>query len=432
MALKFRTPRGTRDILPDEIWKWHFVENRLRDIFRTHSFEEIRTPVFEETELFARGIGQTTDIVQKEMYTFTDKGGKSFTLRPEMTASVMRAFLQHHLGEQRTVQKLYYIAPMFRQERPQAGRLRQFHQYGVEIIGTPEPLADAEVIAVAMEILTSLGVTGLTLKLNSVGCPKCRPRYKRVLQETLRPVLPQLCPDCQKRYETNPLRILDCKRETCRALTAEVPSIEEYLCDDCRTHFTQVKEYLQEAGIEFEADKRLVRGLDYYTRTAFEIVTDQLGAQDAVCGGGRYDLLAAELGEREVPGVGFAAGMERLLAVMDKLNLFPEKPAGLELYLIGLGEEARRWCFRQAQTLRRRGIVCELDYLGRSLKAQMREANKLKARYVVIVGEDELRRGSVVLKEMATGEQQDTPMASLENELVRRLAREPGEGAAKS
>jgi len=423
MALKFRTPRGTRDILPDEVWKWHFVESRLREIFRNYRFEEIRTPVFEETELFARGIGQSTDIVQKEMYTFVDKGGKSFTLRPEMTASVMRAFLQHHLGEQRAVQKLYYLAPMFRQERPQAGRLRQFHQYGVEIIGTPGPLADAEVIGLAVEILQSLGLDGLTLKLNSVGCPRCRPRYKEALQEFLRPVLNQLCPDCQKRYHTNPLRILDCKRETCRALTAEVPAIEEYLCDECREHFQQVRSLLDEAGISYTVDKRLVRGLDYYTRTAFEIVTDQLGSQDAVCGGGRYDLLSVELGENEVPGVGFAAGMERLITLMDKLNLFPPADSKLDLYLIGLGEAARSWCFRQAQELRRRGLACELDYQNRSLKAQMRDANKQGATYVAIVGENELDRGAVVLKEMESGEQEEIPMTSFSQALQEKLSR---------
>ncbi len=421
MELKFRTPRGTKDILPDEVWKWHFVENRLRELFRAYRFEEIRTPVFEETELFARGIGQTTDIVQKEMYTFVDKGGKSFTLRPEMTASVMRAFLQHHLGEQRAVQKLYYLAPMFRQERPQAGRLRQFHQYGVEIIGTADASADAEVIVLAMEILHSLGVHGLTLKLNSVGCPRCRPVYRKVLQEELRPVLNRLCADCQKRYTTNPLRILDCKRETCRTLTEDVSPIEQYLCEDCRRHFGQVRSLLDGAGVAYVVDKRLVRGLDYYTRTAFEIVTDQLGSQDAVCGGGRYDLLSVELGAQEVPGVGFAAGMERLIALMEKLNVFPPAERKLDLYLIGLGEQARSWCFRQAQQLRRQGLVCELDYQGRSLKAQMRDANKLGAAFVIIVGEEELNRQAAVLKQMETGEQEEVPMPVLADALQKRI-----------
>jgi histidyl-tRNA synthetase len=421
MALQFKTPRGTKDIFPPEIYRWHYVEQRLRDLFSRYGFHEIRTPVFEETELFARGIGQSTDIVQKEMYTFVDKGGKSFTLRPEMTAPVMRAYLQHHLGEKRRVQKLYYIAPMFRQERPQAGRLRQFHQYGAEIIGTPDPLADAEIVRVAVRFLEELGVADFRLKLNSVGCPVCRPTYRDNLRRQLKPVLDQLCSDCQKRYDLNPLRILDCKRESCRELTAGVDSIEAFLCEDCAEHFRQVQELLASQSIVFEKDKRLVRGLDYYTRTAFEIVTSHLGAQDAICGGGRYDLLAAEFGENPVPGVGFAAGIERLLAVLEKQALLPEPAERTAVYLIGLGEAARRRIFALAGDLRTRGIAAELDYLGRSLKAQMRDANKLMATWTVILGENELEREVAILKNMLTGEQEEVQLSEIQKILEARL-----------
>ncbi|HDL18524.1 MAG TPA: histidine--tRNA ligase, partial [Bacteroidetes bacterium] len=398
MTLQFQTPRGTKDILPGEMPKWHYLEHVLRDIFTKYNFREIRTPVFEDTDLFARGIGGTTDIVQKEMYTFLDKGGKSYTLRPEMTAPVVRAYLQHHLGQTKALQKMYYIAPMFRQERPQAGRFRQFHQYGVEIMGTQAPLADVEIITVGVEFLRRLGLKDIHLKLNSVGCLVCRPVYKLELQNQLRPVLEQLCGDCRNRFHTNPLRILDCKKENCRALTEEVDPIDNYLCDECKSHFGEVKALLTEVKIPFEPDKRLVRGLDYYTKTAFEIITDQLGSQDAICGGGRYDMLAKEIGGDAVPGVGFAAGLERLITVMDKAGLFPETDPHLDLYLIGLGDAARSWVYRTAMQLRRNNLICEIDYQQRSLKAQMREANRLNAGFTAIVGENELKNGSIPLK----------------------------------
>lgn len=419
MALQFQTPRGTKDILPEEIHKWHYLESVLHDIFAIYNFREIRTPVFEDTELFARGIGGTTDIVQKEMYTFLDKGGKSYTLRPEMTASVVRAYLQHHLGKARALHKMYYIAPMFRQERPQAGRFRQFHQYGVEIMGTQAPLADVDIITVGVEFLRRLGLKDIHLKLNSVGCPVCRPVYKEELQNQLQPVFEQLCGDCQNRFHTNPLRILDCKKENCRALTEKIDPIDNYLCDECKSHFGEVKALLTEAEIPFEQDKRLVRGLDYYTKTAFEIVTDQLGSQDAICGGGRYDLLAKEIGGEAVPGVGFAAGLERLIAVMDKADLFPENESHLDIYLISLGDAAKSWVYRKAKQLRRENLICEIDYQQRSLKAQMREANRLNAKFVAIVGENELKNGSIPLKKMETGEQIDIPIEEFTGELIK-------------
>ena len=420
MALHFQTPRGTKDILPAEVYKWHYIENALRDIFARYNFFEIRTPVFEDTELFARGIGQTTDIVQKEMYTFTDKKGKSYALRPEMTASVVRAYLQHNLGEIKALQKLYYISPMFRQERPQAGRFRQFHQYGIEIIGTNAPISDVEIITIGVEFLRGLKLHDFNLKLNSVGCPDCRPDYKKQLQRGFKPVYDKLCVDCQNRFHTNPLRILDCKKESCKKLNEHIPPIDDYLCENCSAHFKEVNNFLLELNIPFELDKCLVRGLDYYTKTAFEITTSLLGAQDAICGGGRYDLLAEELGGKAIPGVGFAAGIERLVTLMDKLNLFPDEKHQVDVYLISLGNEAKTWVYAQGIQLRRKNLVCELDYQNRSLKAQMREANKLNARYVAIVGDSELEEKRVTIKDMKSSEQIEVSMQEFQQELITR------------
>ncbi|NOY78277.1 MAG: histidine--tRNA ligase, partial [Calditrichaeota bacterium] len=340
------------------------------------------------------------------------------------TASVVRAYIQHSLWNRGAVQKFSYISPMFRQERPQQGRLRQFHQFGVEILGTPNPLADVEVIALAMEIFTHLGLTNLTLKINSVGCPKCRPKYKDALREALKDVKDRLCSDCQVRYDTNPLRILDCKKPTCRELTQNVPGIEEYLCEDCRVHFDQVKAGLDALSIPYEVDKRLVRGLDYYTRTAFEIVSTELGSQDAVCGGGRYDRLVAELGGPDLPGVGFAAGMERLLAIMKKKGLFLGAPPHPDVYFVSLGETTRIPVLRLVQALRRQGIRCELDLSGKSMKAQMREANRLNAVFAVIVGEDELTKEKAQVKNLKEGRQEEVPFDRLFT-VIREALREP-------
>ena len=421
--MRYQMPRGTKDILPDEAYRWQFIEDRVRKIFHSFNFREIRTPVFEETDIFARGIGQTTDIVQKEMYTFTDRGGKSYTLRPEMTASVVRAYIQHHFSGVQPLQKWYYIAPMFRQERPQAGRLRQFHQFGAEIFGSPEPIADVEIIQLIMEIFSQFGIQQLALKLNSVGCPKCRVSYKESLREKLRPVFSQLCRDCQIRYDTNPLRILDCKREHCRNLTEEVPGIEAYLCEDCKLHFAAVKKSLAALSIPFDLDKRLVRGLDYYTRTAFEVVSSELGSQDALAGGGRYDLLVEELGGPPTPGVGFAAGMERLLIVLQGLHLPLGEMSKPEVYFIGLGNEASTWVMEQALKLRRLGVVCEFDFLNRSLKAQMREANRREARLAIIIGKDELQKEVVTLKDMAEGQQTELPIREITEYVLDKLGK---------
>jgi histidyl-tRNA synthetase len=411
--MKYKSIKGTRDILPEESYKWQYLESVIRAVMNLSNFQEIRTPVFEATELFERGIGQFTDIVTKEMYTFKDRGGKSLTLKPEMTAPVVRAYIEHNLGEQRPLLKLYYISPAFRQENPQAGRFRQFHQFGVEVIGSPEPEADVESIAVWVEIYRRLGLTGYTLKLNSVGDPTCREPYKKLLQNYLRPRLSRLCKDCQARFERNPLRILDCKREGCRRETEGAPALFDHLCEPCRVHFEGVRSSLEALGIAYELDKRLVRGLDYYTRTAFEIVSGELGAQDALGGGGRYDLLAEELGGKPTPAVGFAAGFERLLLVMERQGLYLGEEPRPQVFLAALGDAASSWVVRTAQELRRSDISCDYDFLGRSLKAQMREANRQMARFVVIVGDDELKKEAATVRHMETGEQTEIAFSEL-------------------
>ncbi len=411
--MRYQSIKGTRDLLPDECAKWQYVEGVIRTVMDLSNFREIRTPMFEATELFERGIGQYTDIVTKEMYTFKDRGGKSLTLKPEMTAPVMRAYLEHNLGEQRPLVKLYYMSPAFRQENPQAGRYRQFHQFGVEVIGSPNPEADVESIAVWVEIYRRLGLRDYVLKLNSVGDPLCREPYKKLLQDYLRPRLGRLCKDCQARFERNPLRILDCKKEGCRRETEGAPALFDHLCEPCRLHFEGVRAGLENLDIAYELDKRLVRGLDYYTRTAFEIVSGELGAQDALGGGGRYDLLAEELGGKPTPAVGFAAGFERLLLVMERQGLYLGRPQQPLVFLAALGDAAARWVRRTAQELRRHGISCDYDFLGRSLKAQMREANRLEAQFAVIVGENELQRRIATVRDMDTSEQKEVAFADL-------------------
>lgn len=413
----FQKIKGTHDILPEDSWKWQYVEHIVRQTMASYGFEEIRTPIFEETGLFARGIGQLTDIVSKEMYTFLDRGKKSLTLKPEGTAPVIRAYIEHSLGERRPVNKLYYISPMFRQENPQAGRLRQFHQFGAELVGSPQPEADVETIALAVDIYRRLGVQDFELKLNSVGDATCRNPYKERLQEFLRPRLDRLCKTCRERFDKNPLRILDCKEPTCQLETAGAPRLIDHLCESCRQHFERVQSLLRALEISFVIDPRLVRGLDYYTRTAFELISGSLGAQNALGGGGRYDYLAEELGGKPTPGVGFAAGIERLLMVMEKDGLLPSPPARVEVFIATLGEEALRWGFATARRLRAHGWRVDLDFLGRSLKAQMKEANRSGARLAIIAGETELQAQKVVVRDLAESVQKEVPMTDLESEL---------------
>ncbi len=397
-------PRGTADILPSQSHQWQWLEGQIRNFCQRFNYAEIRTPVFEHTELFLRGIGNTTDIVSKEMYTFNDRGGRSITLRPENTASVVRSYLEHKLYGDNYLNKLFYIGPMFRYDRPQAGRYRQFHQFGIEAIGSSNPLIDAEVIMLAVQFLKSLQLNDLQVPINSVGCPVCRPVYRTKLQEFYKDKLHDLCPDCTGRYEQNPMRILDCKVEKCQQLSVNVPVITDCLCEECSTHFEQVQQALSAADIPYILDTGLVRGLDYYTKTAFEIKYLPLGAQSAVCGGGRYDGLIEECGGNPTPGIGFAMGMERILLALEKQNLLPAHTRPLELYIVS-GSTAGVSALNLAYRLRERGYSCELDFAQRSMKAQMKTANKLQAQHVIIIAEQELADHTYTYKNMQTGEQ---------------------------
>ncbi len=403
-------PRGTKDILPDTVGDWNYVEGEIRELCRRFGYSEIRTPIFEHTELFQRGIGEGTDVVDKEMYTFTDRGERSITLRPENTASAVRAYLQNKLYAQSNLVKLFYIGSMFRYDRPQAGRMREFHQFGVEALGEANPAVDAEVILLAMNLLEGLGLKDLELSINSVGCPKCRSKYRTMLQDFFRDKLEDLCEDCRSRFERSPLRILDCKKDSDKPYMADAPKITDCLCEECAEHFAKLKELLTSAGISFTHDPRLVRGLDYYTKTAFEIKYPPLGAQSAVAGGGRYDGLIEEMGGNPTPAVGFATGLERLLLALESQNLLPEKNRSVDAYVVALGEAAQAEGFKLLNNLRQQGLSAAMDFAGRSMKAQMKQANKLGAKYSVILGEDEIAEGVVMLRSMEDSSQAKVPM----------------------
>lgn len=403
-------PRGTKDILPDTVGDWNYVEGEIRELCRRFGYSEIRTPIFEHTELFQRGIGEGTDVVDKEMYTFTDRGERSITLRPENTASAVRAYLQNKLYAQSNLVKLFYIGSMFRYDRPQAGRMREFHQFGVEALGEANPAVDAEVILLAMNLLEGLGLKDLELSINSVGCPKCRSKYRTMLQDFFRDKLEDLCEDCRSRFERSPLRILDCKKDSDKPYMADAPKITDCLCEECADHFAKLKELLTTAGISFTHDPRLVRGLDYYTKTAFEIKYPPLGAQSAVAGGGRYDGLIEEMGGNPTPAVGFATGLERLLLALESQNLLPEKNRSVDAYVVALGETAQAEGFKLLNSLRQQGLSAAMDFAGRSMKAQMKQANKLGAKYSVILGEDEIAEGVVMLRSMEDSSQAKVPM----------------------
>lgn len=406
-------PRGTKDILPDTVGDWNYVEGEIRELCRRFGYSEIRTPIFEHTELFQRGIGEGTDVVDKEMYTFTDRGERSITLRPENTASAVRAYLQNKLYAQSNLVKLFYIGSMFRYDRPQAGRMREFHQFGVEALGEANPAVDAEVILLAMNLLEGLGLKDLELSINSVGCPKCRSKYRTMLQDFFRDKLEDLCEDCRSRFERSPLRILDCKKDSDKPYMADAPKITDCLCEECADHFAKLKELLTSAGISFTHDPRLVRGLDYYTKTAFEIKYPPLGAQSAVAGGGRYDGLIEEMGGNPTPAVGFATGLERLLLALESQNLLPEKNRSVDAYIVALGEVAQAEGFKLLNSLRQQGLSAAMDFAGRSMKAQMKQANKLGAKYSVILGEDEIAEGVVMLRSMEDSSQAKVPMAQV-------------------
>jgi len=409
--------KGTHDILPDQSWKWRQLETSLHNFMSLYGYREIRTPAFEETELFSRSVGEDTDIVSKEMYSWMDQGGTHLTLKPELTAPVVRSFIQHNLQGTSPITKLYYMDALFRRDRPQKGRWRQFHQIGVESFGSEFPEQDGEIIILAYNFFRELGLTDLTLKLNSIGYPECRTVYRKSLQDFLRPYLPDLSETSQKRFETNPLRILDTKVPHEIALLRNAPVISDYLSDEDLNHFEEVKAVLNECDIPYELDPRMVRGLDYYTRTTFEITSDALGAQNAICGGGRYDHLVETLGGKSVPAVGFAAGVERIMLVLENSDS-NAKPENTDIYIICLGDVSRIVAFTLAEALRQKGLATETDMLRRSLKAQLRDANRTGVKIAVIIGEKEMENQNAQVKDFRTGDQSEIRQDSLVDYIV--------------
>jgi len=412
---KIQIPRGTQDILPGTVERWQYIEAKARDLFRRFNYQEIRTPMFEHTELFQRGVGETTDIVEKEMYSVRNpRSEDQLTLRPENTAGVVRSYVENKMyGSPNQPTKLYYIGPMFRHERPQAGRLRQFTQVGVEAIGSSDPAIDAEVIAVVVRFYQEMGLRGISVELNSVGTLEDRARHRTHLLAFLNNVRDQLCEDCQSRIDRNPLRVLDCKNEKCKSLTQDAPSLLDHLSEESAKHFADVQEYLRLLAIPFTINPRLVRGLDYYTMTAFEIKMAEIGAVETLCGGGRYNGLVAELGGDDMPGIGFAFSIERLLIALEKQGIELPVEQGIDCYIVVQTPEAKTLAFRLLDQLRSAGVVAEMDYLDRKMKAQLKAADRLAARYTAIIGEAELQNGTIVVKEMATGEQREVPADEL-------------------
>ena len=397
--------KGTEDVLPKDSYRWQFVEDVMRKESAVYGFKEIRTPVFEHTELFARGVGQTTDVVQKEMYTFDTKGGESVTLRPEGTAGAARAALEHGLVNDSLPIKASYFVSCYRYEKPQAGRLREFHQFGLECYGTQSPVADAELICAAQSIFDRLGIKQLRLEINSIGCPTCRAEYHKALKGYFGGCKDELCDTCNSRLEKNPMRILDCKSPVCSKIAQGAPKITDYLCDECKEHFASVQKYLDAAGVEYTVNPTIVRGLDYYTKTVFEFVTDFIGAQGTVCGGGRYDGLIEELGGKHLPSLGFAMGIERLLMLMDKQGIEIPKPSTCDLYVAVMGESASLKSFEIIKAVRSCGLIAETDIVGRGLRAQMKYADKIGAKFSMVLGDNEIEQGKAVIKNMSSGEQ---------------------------
>ena len=397
--------KGTEDVLPKDSYRWQFVEDVMRKESAAYGFKEIRTPVFEHTELFARGVGQTTDVVQKEMYTFDTKGGESVTLRPEGTAGAARAVLEHGLVNDSLPIKASYFVSCYRYEKPQAGRLREFHQFGLECYGTQSPVADAELICAAQSIFDRFGIKQLRLEINSIGCPACRAEYHKALKEYFYGYKDELCETCNSRLEKNPMRILDCKSPVCSKIAQGAPKITDYLCDECKEHFASVQKYLDAAGVEYTVNPTIVRGLDYYTKTVFEFVTDFIGAQGTVCGGGRYDGLIEELGGKHLPSLGFAMGIERLLMLMDKQGIEIPKPSTCDLYVAVMGESASLKSFEIIKAVRSCGLIAETDIVGRGLRAQMKYADKIGAKFSMVLGDNEIEQGKAVIKNMSSGEQ---------------------------
>lgn len=410
MAIK--APKGTHDVTPQEAALWQYIEDTARDICKEYGYGEIRLPVFEHTELFQRGVGDTTDVVQKEMYTFNDKGGRSITLRPEGTAGVVRAYLENNLYANAQPTKLFYLLSCYRYEKPQAGRLREFHQFGVECFGARGPAVDAEIISVAHELFQRLGLSDIALHINSIGCPKCRAEYNRKLQAYFEKRKDELCETCRDRLYKNTLRILDCKSPVCQEIAKDAPLVIENLCEECEEHFEKLQEYLKIMNIEYQIDPYIVRGLDYYTKTVFEFVSNQIGAQGTVCGGGRYDGLVEELDGAPTPGIGFALGLERLILLLHNVGITKE-PEPLDLFLVSLGEKADLYVQKFVYDLRKSGVSCDRDYLSRSFKAQMKYANKIGCNYIIVIGDDEITQDTGKLKNMATSEETEIRLSDI-------------------
>ena len=417
-----KAPRGTKDITPKDVYKWHYVEKKFREICALYGYEEIRTPIFEHTEVFARSVGDTTDVVQKEMYTFTDKGDRQLSLKPEGTAGTIRSFIENKLYADTQPTKLYYITPCFRYERPQAGRQRQFHQFGIEVLGSDGPSVDAEVISLAVQFFNEMGLKNLSVNINSVGCPTCREEYNRKLKEYLDKKVDVLCETCLERKDKNPMRVIDCKNPTCKENLNDIPFMVDHICDDCKDHFEKLQTYLKEMDINFVVDKTIVRGLDYYKKTAFEIISNDIGSQSTVCGGGRYDGLVEMLGgPKGISGIGFALGAERLLLTLENNNIEIENPKSTDIYIATIGDAAKTKSFKLIKDLRTNHISADNDHLDKSLKAQFKYSDKLNAKYTVVIGDDELANDTATLKNMKTSEQTTIKLSELVDELKKRL-----------
>lgn len=396
-----QAPKGTKDVLPGDVYKWQYLEEKFKNIAASYGYREIRTPVFEHTELFERGVGETTDVVQKEMYTFDDKAGRSITLKPEGTSPAVRAFVESSLYNEVQPTKLYYFTPVLRYENVQKGRLREHHQFGVEIFGSQEASSDAEIISLAMRVYKELGVEGLTLNINSIGCPECRKNYNDALKAFLKDNLHNLCETCGTRFDKNPMRILDCKVESCKEIVKGAPVILDYLCDECNEHFENLQKYLKALKIEFNIDPHIVRGLDYYSKTVFEIIDKNI----TVCGGGRYDYLIEEVGGPSMPAMGFGMGIERTLLTLEEHGIQISKDTYIDLYVGAIGADAKIEALRFVNSLREKGVRCECDHMNRKVKAEMKYANKIEAKFSVILGDDELQSGVAKFKRMVDGEQ---------------------------
>ena len=417
-----KAPRGTKDITPKDVYKWHYVERKFREICALYGYEEIRTPIFEHTEVFARSVGDTTDVVQKEMYTFTDRGDRQLSLKPEGTAGVIRSFIENKMYADTQPTKLYYITPCFRYERPQAGRQRQFHQFGIEVLGSDGPSIDAEAISLAVQFFNELGLKNLSVNINSVGCPKCREEYNQKLKAYLDQKVDVLCETCLERKAKNPMRVIDCKNPKCKENLQDIPFMIDHLCDDCKEHFETLQKYLTEMGIEFVVDKTIVRGLDYYKKTAFEIISNDIGAQSTVCGGGRYDGLVEMLGgPKGVSGIGFGLGIERLLLTLENNNIEIENPKSTDIYIATIGAEAKTKSFKIIKDLRSNHISADNDHLDKSIKAQFKYSDKINAKYTVVIGDDELANDTATLKNMKTSEQTTIKLSEIVDELKKRL-----------